>query len=508
MSKKKKIIICAVAAALVALAVVGGVLLYGNSKHVKVFKATGSGWNTVDVSWKASKEDVKAAIFYSTSKFDATEADAALAEPKDAKAITVKEGINLKDGKYQVTGMHPDTDYYITIAEKDKNGYKSALAPVCVHTKELTEPGDILKVDKITSDSVTLKWDDFGKTLKDAEGSDVSVKYNIKYSSIDSDDVKHVMDISQSTYTVAELEPLTKYSFELSISITTDGKTFETKPSKSISATTVPSTVTGLSASGKDDTSITVKWNAIKDTLPDGANVTYQLYGSDTKDGEYKLISDKLSDTSYTEEKLKSGSTRFYCVTVTVFVGENDKYVSEKCDAVSARAEAPKSVDNSVKTTRKTSGSNGSNGGGSATTTKKYTRHPGNATPELNAQARVIAQQIANEVLADKSLTTDLAKVQKAAQKVAGYASRCRYTMEGDYYASAYGVFIKGEYSCAGTARALGMVLECMGYSWKHVNEDGYTHQWVELTMDGQHGWADAFPTLGGQAGYGAYPFM
>ncbi len=504
MSKKKKIIVCAVAAALVALAVVGGVLLYGNSKHVKVFKATGSGWNTVDVSWKASKEDVKAAIVYSTSKFDAAEADAALAKPEDAKAITVKEGINLKDGKYQVTGLHPDTDYYITIAEKDKNGYKSALTPVCVHTKELTEPGDILKVDKITSDSVTLKWEDFGKSFKDSEDSDVSVKYSIKYSSIDSGE-KQVKDISQNTYTVAELEPLTKYTFELSISITTDGKTFETKPSKSISATTVPSTVTGLSASGKDDTSITVKWNAIKDTLPDGASVTYQLYGSDTKDGEYKLISDKLSDTTYTEEKLKNGSTRFYYVTVTVSVGENDKYVSEKCDAVSAKAEAPKSVDNSVKTTRKASGSNG---GGSATTTKKYTRHPGNATPELNAQARVIAQQIANEVLADKSLTTDLAKVQKAAQKVAGYAGKCRYTMEGDYYASAYGVFIKGEYSCAGTARALGMVLECMGYSWKHVNEDGYTHQWVELTMDGQHGWADAFPTLGGQAGYGAYPFM
>lgn len=480
MSKKKKIIICAVAAALVALAVVGGVLLYGNSKHVKVFKATGSGWNTVDVSWKASKEDVKAAIVYSTSKFDATEADAALAKPEDAKAITVKEGINLKDGKYQVTGLHPDTDYYITIAEKDKNGYKSALAPVCVHTKELTEPGDILKVDKITSDSVKLKWDDFGKSFKDAEDSDVSVKYSIKYSSIDSGE-KHIKDISQNTYMVAELEPLTKYTFELSISITTDGKTFETKPSKSVSATTVPSTVAGLSASGKDDTSITVKWNAIKDTLPDGASVTYQLYGSDAKDGEYKLISDKLSDTSYTEEKLKNGSTRFYYVTVTVSVGENDKYVSEKCDAVSAKAEAPKSVDNSVKTTRKASGSNG---GGSATTTKKYTRHPGNATPELNAQARVIAQQIANEVLADKSLTTDLAKVQKAAQKVAGYASRCSYTMEGDYYASAYGVFIKGEYSCAGTARALGMVLECMGYSWKHINEDGYTHQWVELTMD------------------------
>ncbi len=503
MTKKKKIIICAVAAALVALAVVGGVLLYGNSKHVKVFKATGSEWNTIDVSWKASKEDVKAAIVYSTSKFDAAEADAALAKPKDAKAITIKEGVSLKDGKYQITGLYPNTDYYVTVAEKDKNGYKNALTPITVHTKELSEPGDVLKVDKITSDSVALKWDDFEKSIKGAENSDVSVKYSIKYSSVDSSE--EVIDISQSTYTVANLEPLTKYSFTLTATLTIDGKTYDTKPSKSISATTVPSTVTGLSASGKDDTSITVKWNAIKDTLPNGASVTYQLYGSDTKGGEYTLLSDKLTETSYTEEKLKSGTTRFYCVTVTVFVGENDKYVSEKCDAVSAKSEAPKAADNSTKTTKKASG--GSNKG-STSTTKRYSNHPGNATPELNAQARVIAQQIANEVLADTSLTTDLAKVQRAAQKVAVYASKCRYTMEGDYYASAYGVFIKGEYSCAGTARALGMVLECMGYSWKHVNEDGYTHQWVELTMDGQYGWADAFPTIGGQAGYGDYPFM
>ena len=73
-----------------------------------------------------------------------------------------------------------------------------------------------------------------------------------------------------------------------------------------------------------------------------------------------------------------------------------------------------------------------------------------------------------------------------------------------DYY-TAYGVFIKGESSCAGTTRALGMILEEMGYSWRHANENQWTHQWVIVdNMDGQVGWADG---MIGMAGYGGFPF-
>ncbi len=71
--------------------------------------------------------------------------------------------------------------------------------------------------------------------------------------------------------------------------------------------------------------------------------------------------------------------------------------------------------------------------------------------------------------------------------------------MEGENYSEAYGVFIAGEFSCAGATRALGMVLSCMGYEWEHVNENQWTHQWCRVTMDGQAGWAD------GQIGYAGY---
>ena len=51
---------------------------------------------------------------------------------------------------------------------------------------------------------------------------------------------------------------------------------------------------------------------------------------------------------------------------------------------------------------------------------------------------------------------------------------------------------------------ALIMLLECMGYSPRHINENLYTHQWVELTMDGKTGWADGQI---GMADYGDFPF-
>lgn len=115
-------------------------------------------------------------------------------------------------------------------------------------------------------------------------------------------------------------------------------------------------------------------------------------------------------------------------------------------------------------------------------------------------QARAVAESLAAGITGE----TDLDRVAAAAAIVADYSSRASYTMSGEDYATAYGVFVKGEYSCAGSTRALGMLLECMGYSWRHVNENLYTHQWVEITMDGQRGWADGQI---GMAGYGDFPF-
>ncbi len=124
---------------------------------------------------------------------------------------------------------------------------------------------------------------------------------------------------------------------------------------------------------------------------------------------------------------------------------------------------------------------------------------PSDSREGKREQARAVAQQIADSIRSDPGMQTDLDRVGAAAYIVSTYCSNAVYTMEGENYSEAYGVFIAGEFSCAGATRALGMVLSCMGYEWEHVNENQWTHQWCRVTMDGQAGWAD------GQIGYAGY---
>ena len=116
-----------------------------------------------------------------------------------------------------------------------------------------------------------------------------------------------------------------------------------------------------------------------------------------------------------------------------------------------------------------------------------------------NEQALAVAQEIADSI----SAGSDLDRVAEAAYIVSLFCANATYMQSGENYNTAYGVFIAGEYSCAGATRALGMVLECMGYSWEHVNPNQWTHQWCRVTMDGQVGWADGQI---GMAGYGSHP--
>lgn len=121
------------------------------------------------------------------------------------------------------------------------------------------------------------------------------------------------------------------------------------------------------------------------------------------------------------------------------------------------------------------------------------------STESKNAQALAVARQIASVIPTDY---TDLERVSIAAQIVSYYCSFCNYTMEGADYRTPFGVFVKGEYSCAGATRALGLVLDCIGYQWTHVNENQYGHQWCSLYMDGRLGFADGQIGL---AGYGEH---
>lgn len=119
------------------------------------------------------------------------------------------------------------------------------------------------------------------------------------------------------------------------------------------------------------------------------------------------------------------------------------------------------------------------------------------------ALADMVAQNIAVSVMSNPSYTTDLQRVNAAAVAVAGYAANGTYGNDlNKYYRSPYGVFVTGNYTCAGTTRALGRVLDYMGYPYIHMNENQWSHQWNAVVMDGQIGFADG---MGGFAGYGNY---
>ena len=103
------------------------------------------------------------------------------------------------------------------------------------------------------------------------------------------------------------------------------------------------------------------------------------------------------------------------------------------------------------------------------------------------AQADAVAKAIAQEAMAKG--TTDKEKIAYASQRVKEYIENARYGNDSEYhYRSPYGVFISGKWTCAGSARALGRVLDYMGYTWYHTGEDQWDHQWVCVKMDGEYG--------------------
>ena len=100
-----------------------------------------------------------------------------------------------------------------------------------------------------------------------------------------------------------------------------------------------------------------------------------------------------------------------------------------------------------------------------------------------------------------------MAKIRKAASIIyREYNLHNTYGTDANkYYRGPYGVFIAGVYTCAGGARALGRVLDFMGYDWEHANPNQWTHQWCIENMDGKTGYADA---MGYGCGFGTHPYI
>ena len=126
--------------------------------------------------------------------------------------------------------------------------------------------------------------------------------------------------------------------------------------------------------------------------------------------------------------------------------------------------------------------------------TVSVNRDPGHytgLTAQQAEQADAIARAIAQEALANGG-DTDFDKIAYAVNLVGSYMQNCTYGNDSDkYYRSPYGVFVAGVYTCAGATRAMGRVLEFMGYKWYHPGENQWDHQWVCVKVDGEYGWID-----------------
>lgn len=115
--------------------------------------------------------------------------------------------------------------------------------------------------------------------------------------------------------------------------------------------------------------------------------------------------------------------------------------------------------------------------------------------------AEANAKYYADAIMSDPELVTDYDRISTAAYIVSLHCEESVYGQDDmKCYKSPAGPFVYGVYTCAGSTRALGRILDYMGYNWYHMNENQNKHQWCVVEMDGQIGFADG---MGGFAGYG-----
>ena len=78
------------------------------------------------------------------------------------------------------------------------------------------------------------------------------------------------------------------------------------------------------------------------------------------------------------------------------------------------------------------------------------------------------------------------AQLEGVAEAVGNIAAGAKYGQNLSHYADPYGLLVLGHYTCSGTARTVGLLLDQLGIKWTHINPNSQTHQWVAVTYNGQ----------------------
>jgi hypothetical protein len=99
-------------------------------------------------------------------------------------------------------------------------------------------------------------------------------------------------------------------------------------------------------------------------------------------------------------------------------------------------------------------------------------------------------------------LQTDLERIGYAARLVNQWINQCEDAPEGEGYDTPYFFLVERKYTYLGPMQSLKAILDAMGYTWSHINENTDQHQWLEVdNVDGKTAFAD--PIVVGMVGFG-----
>ncbi|MEH7081248.1 family 16 glycoside hydrolase [Neobacillus drentensis] len=210
-------------------------------------------------------------------------------------------------------GLDASTNYYYKIAAIGESGQSALTDSIkCTTTEAIPNPA-VLSSANITDTAATLSWN----------GINGAAGYNLYRSTTSGSGYSLVYAGKEASFTDTALVTGKTYYYVMSF---VDGNEDESTKSTEVKLTTKlvkPAIPTDLAAGTVTAGSAVLNWNQVP-----GAD-TYQVYRSDSANGNYKLI-DEVSANTFTDGNVLPDTTYYYEVSAKNGAGESDKSSSLK----------------------------------------------------------------------------------------------------------------------------------------------------------------------------------
>uniref|UniRef100_A0A8C5MLG6 Fibronectin type-III domain-containing protein n=1 Tax=Leptobrachium leishanense TaxID=445787 RepID=A0A8C5MLG6_9ANUR len=198
---------------------------------------------------------------------------------------------------YTITGLKPGVIYTFTVRTKTSNSVLSAASATVTDTT-LPSPVTNLKTGTITTTEVTLSWD----TPNDQNNATYTYEITVSNPSPGT----HTTAPGAKSYTVTGLKPGVIYTF---IVRTKTSNSVLSAASATVTETTLPSRVTGLTIGTITTTNVTLSWN-----LPDDQNNATYRYVIIISNHSPENVTSGAGANSYTFTDLKPGENYTFAV--------------------------------------------------------------------------------------------------------------------------------------------------------------------------------------------------